>query len=108
MLTWLLIREKAASAKALEQQAATFREVQLKQLDVIEKSFAQLRASDPWQYQSIQAMAAPGVYDTEYDPSEEAEARRIAERSNTKEELEESLNAEERSVLDDLFPGRGF
>lgn len=102
----MLIREKAQSAKALEQQAETLKSVQLRQLDILEKSFAQLRASDPWQYQSIQAVAQPHLYDTEYDPSEEAEARRIAERNNTQEELEETLHAEESAALDDIFPGR--
>lgn len=104
----MLIREKAQSAKALEQQAVTLRSVQLRQLDIIEKSFSQLRASDPWQYQAIQSMAQTALYDTEYDPSEEAEAQRIADRNNTKEELEETLNAEESAALDDLFPGSGF
>ena len=108
LLTWLLIREKSQSAKALEQQAVTLRGAQLRQLDIIEKEFSQLRAADPWQYQAIQSMAAPALYDTEYDPSEEADARRIADRNNTKEDLEEALNAEESAALDDIFPGSGL
>ena len=108
LLTWLLIREKSQSAKALEQQAVTLRGAQLRQLDIIEKAFSQLRAADPWQYQAIQSMAAPALYDTEYDPSEEADARRIADRNNTKEDLEETLNAEESAALDDIFPGSGL
>ena len=108
MLTWLLIREKAQTAKALEQQATTYRGVMLRQLDLNEKAFAQLRATDPWQYQAIQAMTQTSLYDAEYDPSPEAEAQRIAERNNTKEELEESLNAQESAALDDIFPGGGL
>lgn len=104
----LLIREKRQSAQALETQTATLQSVMLRQIDVNEKAFAQLRASDPWQYQAIQAMADTSLYNTEYDPSEEADAQRIAERNNTKEELEETLNAEESAALDDLFPGSGL
>ena len=107
ILTWLLIREKRQTAVLLEQQAETQKAVQLRQLDIIEKNFAQLRSSDPWQYQSIQAVANPSLYDAEYDPSPEAEATRIAERNNAKEELEETLNAEESAALSDIFPG-GF
>ena len=108
LLTWLLIREKSQSAKALEQQAVTLRGAQLRQLDIIEKAFSQLRAADPWQYQAIQSMAAPALYDTEYDPSEEADARRIADRNKTKEDLEEALNAVESAAIDDIFPGSGL
>lgn len=102
------MREKAQSAQALETQTSTLKSVLLRQLDLNEKAFAQLRASDPWQYQAIQSMTQTALYDTEYDPSEEADARRIAERNNTKEELEETLNAEESAALDDLFPGSGY
>lgn len=102
------MREKAQSAKALETQTSTLKDVMLRQIDLNEKAFAQLRSSDPWQYQAIQSMTQTALYDTEYDPSEEADARRIAERNNTKEELEETLNAEESAALDDLFPGSGY
>lgn len=107
ILTWLLVREKRVTEALLVSQAATHRTVELRQLDVIEKAFAQLRASDPWQYQAIQAVAQPALYDGVYDPSEEAEAQRIAERSNTKDELKETLDAEDAAILDDLFPGFG-
>ena len=107
LIAYLLIRERAQHRKDLEQQADTYRAVILRQADTIEKAFAQLRAADPWQYQSIQAMNQPGLYDAVYDPSEEAEAKRIAERNNTQEELEETLNAEESAALDDIFPGSG-
>ena len=50
LLTWLLIREKSQSAKALEQQAVTLRGAQLRQLDIIEKAFSQLRAADRWRH----------------------------------------------------------
>ena len=106
ILTWLLIREKKQAAKLLEQQATTLRGVQLRQLDILEKSFAQLRAADVWQYQAIQAVNAPSQYDeTSYDPSEEGEARRIAERDNNVDEWKEGMNAQEAAALDALFPG---
>lgn len=105
LLTWLLIREKSQAAKQLRQQADSALEVQARQLNIIEKAFAQLRASDPWQYQSIQAVAQP-LYDEVYDPSPEADAKRIAERNNTVDEQEEALSAEESAALRDLgFPG---
>lgn len=102
------MREKAQSAKALETQTATLKAVLLAQNSTVQKAFAQLRASDPWQYQAIQSMEPTALYNTEYDPSEEADARRIAERNNTKEDLEETLNAEESAALDDIFPGSGL
>lgn len=107
ILVWLLIREKRVTEALLAAQAATHSKIELRQLDVIEKAFAQLRSADPWQYQAVQAVANPALYDGVYDPSEEAEAERIAERSNTKDELKETLNAEEAAILDDLFPGYG-
>lgn len=67
-----------------------------------------LRAAGPWEYQQVQAMQQVGMYDEVYDPSPEAEARRIAERQNAVDDFEESLNGEEREVLGDLFPGAGF
>lgn len=108
MLTWLLVQEKKKSAELLRHQAATSQIVSLKQLDVIERAFAQLRASDPWQYQNIMSMAQPSLYDVEYDPSEEAEAQRIADRNNQTDEMKESLSAEERSALNDIYPGIDF
>lgn len=90
----------------LKQQAEYNRTTQLHQLDIIEKAFSQLRASDPWQYQQIQAVAQP-LYDEAYDPSPEADAVRIASRNNTLDEQEEALSAEESAALRDLFPGIG-
>jgi len=92
----------------LRHQAATNQIVSLKQLDVISSAFAQLRAADPWQYQTIMSMAQPELYNVEYDPSEEAEAQRIADRNNRTDEMKETLNAEESSALGDLFPGLSF
>lgn len=104
-LIWLLLRQQKISAEQLREQAVTHRAVELRQLDVIEKSFAQLRASDPWQYQAIQAMTQAPLYDEVYDPSEEAEARRIAERMNTTDQQQEALDGEAEHLLGDLFPG---
>lgn len=102
----MLLQEKRRSTDALRQQTAMNQIVELRQLDVIEKAFAQLRASNPWEYQAIQAVATP-MYDEPYDPSEEAEAARIADRASKQDNLKESLHAEEAAALDDLFPG-GF
>lgn len=114
ILTFLLVREQGRTKLLLRQQAELFLSTQaassrehLRTSDILDKAFAQLRAADPWQYQAIQAMNAPSLYDEVYDPSEEAEANRIAERSNSKDELKESLDAEESAILDDIFPGYG-
>jgi len=80
-------------------------EVQESQLGLLEKAFAQLRATNAWEYQAIMSMSGGPAYDEQYDPSPEAEAMRIAERQNTKDELDESLTAAEEAVLGDIFPG---
>lgn len=67
-----------------------------------------VRAAGPWEYQQVQAMGQHELYDEVYDPSPEAEARRIADRQNNMDGMEEALNGEERSVLGDLFPGAGL
>ena len=51
------------------------------------------------------SMSSASAYDETYDPSPEAEAGRIADRQNKKDELNDSLSAEEAAVLGDLFPG---
>lgn len=105
VLTMLLLKEKTRTSELLQQQTEAYNASDMRQARIIEQAFAQLRAADPWQYQTIMSMNGAPLYDGIYDPSEEAEAQRIAERSNKQEELEENLNAEEASVLDDLFPG---
>lgn len=105
VLTMLLVKEKARTTELLQQQSELSNATNLRLSSIIEKNFAQLRAADPWQYQTIMSMNGAPLYDGVYDPSEEAEAQRIAERSNSKEELEETLNAQEAAVLDDIFPG---
>jgi len=71
----------------------------------VDKSISLVRAAGPWEYQQIQVMQNPAVYDEVYDPSPEAEARRIADRQNALDEHEEALNAQERAAFGDLFPG---
>lgn len=107
VLIWLLVKEKAQTARLLREQAEANRANSSQQLSIIEKSFAQLRATNAWEYQAIMSMSGANSYDEPYDPSEEAEAERIAERNNTKDQLEETLSAEESAALDDIFPG-GF
>lgn len=80
--------------------------MQGQQLSLLEKAFAQLRATNAWEYQAIMSMnGVPSEYNEVYDPSPEAEAMRIADRQNAKDDLDESLTAEESAVLGDLFPG---
>lgn len=108
-LTWLLLRQQRITAELLKAQAAALvasqRQVQLKQLEVVDKAVALVRAADPWQYQAIQAMQYQVPYDADYDPSPEAEARRIAERDSAVDDMEGEMNADERAVFGDLFPG---
>lgn len=95
---------KMISGSARDQIDASA-EAQGKQLDLLEKAFAQLRATNAWEYQAIMSMNGGPGYDEPYDPSPEAEALRIADRQNTKDELDESLSDEEAAVLGDIFPG---
>lgn len=98
----LTLRE---TRNTLKEQAAANLRVQEHQLELLDKGMAMIRASDPWQYQQIQAVSDAPMYDEFYDPSPEAEAQRIAERDRAKDQLEEDLNAEERAALSDIFPG---
>lgn len=91
--------------KQSQQVSSSSAETQGRQLELLEKAFAQLRATNAWEYQAIMSMNGVPAYDEQYDPSPEAEAQRIADRQNTKDDLDESLTAEEAAVLGDLFPG---
>lgn len=71
----------------------------------MDKSITMIRAAGPWEYQQVQAMMPTSLYDEVYDPSPEAEARRIADRRNGLDKMEEELNAEEEAIIGDLFPG---
>lgn len=109
ILTWLLVSERKRTNELLAQQAERFAlelsasgRAQLKQIELNDKAMALLKAQDPWQFQTIQAMNATTLYDEVYDPSPEAEASRIAERQNKKEDLNDSLTAEEESALSDI------
>lgn len=86
-------------------ELAVVQRTSLKQIEINDKAMALLRAQDPWQFQAIQVMNPQTQYDAVYDPSPEAEAERIAERDNKKEDLNDSLTAEEEAVLGDLFGG---
>ena len=104
------LREEFQQALALitrttREQADGMLEAQSQQLGLLEKAFAQLRATNAWEYQAIMSMSSASAYDETYDPSPEAEAERIADRQNKKDELNDSLSAEEAAVLGDLFPG---
>lgn len=97
------ISHVASTARNQVEQSSFAQE---KQLELLEKAFAQLRATNAWEYQAIMSMnGVPAAYDEAYDPSPEAEAVRIADRKSAKDELDESLSAEEAAVLGDIFPG---
>lgn len=73
-----------------------------RQLDLVDKFTTLAAAHDVMAYQGIQAMSQPVVgYDGDnYDPSDEAEARREAERHNLDPEI---LSDEEQEQLRSLF-----
>ena len=76
--------------------------VLLRQLDLVDKSTALAAASDLAAYQGIQVMSQPVVgYDGDaYDPSDEAEARREAERLGLNyEEMNDAEQAQIRDLL---------
>lgn len=100
MLIWVLQNQQKQARELLK--ASTV--LSLKQNELLEKAFTQLRAADPWQYQQAMYAASP-MYDENYDPSLEAEAARIADRQNRVDDMEDDLNEAERSALGDLFPG---
>lgn len=82
----------------LEQQQP----VQLRMLEIVDKMTTIAAAHDVMAYQGIQAMAQPvvGYPGDAYDPSDEAEARREAERRN---ENFEDMSDGEQQQLRDLF-----
>lgn len=102
-----LLDEFKATISVVTDSAQGSITMQAKQLSLLEKNFAQLRASNAWEYQAIMSMSGGVLYDENYDPSPEAEAERIAERQNKKDELDDSLTAEEEAFLSDLLPGLG-
>lgn len=77
--------------------------VLLRQLDLVDKATAIAAASDVQAYQGIQVMSQPVVgYDGDtYDPSDEAERRREAERLGLDLEEDDAAAREElRNLLD--------
>lgn len=71
-------------------------EVMTQMVKSMDKSTAMIRASDPWQYQTIRSLDEPLAYPDSYDQSTEAKYVR---------EQEEELNANEREALTDIFGG---
>lgn len=75
--------------------------VLLRQLDLVDKMTTIASSHDVMAYQAIQVMDQQATsYDEPYDPSDEAEARREAERHH---EDPEALNAEDDTALRQLF-----
>lgn len=75
--------------------------VLLRQLELVDKSTTLAASHDVMAYQGIQVMSQPVVgYDGDaYDPSDEAEARREAERSGQDPDRIDDGNAEALAAL---------
>lgn len=95
LIVWLVLR----ACKGLLE---TFQPVLLKQLQLVEKSTTIAASHDLAVYQGIQVMDQPVQvgYSDGYDTSEEAEARREAERLHLDPE---QMNAEDNERLASLF-----
>lgn len=80
----------------------SLRPVLIRQLELVDKTTTLAASHDVMAYQGIEAMNAQVVgYDGDnYDPSDEAEARREAERQNLSME---DISAEDQQQLNDIF-----
>jgi hypothetical protein len=72
-----------------------------KLIDVLEKTIVLAQSKGPLEFQAVQAMGMQyPVQEVAYDPSDEAEARRLGE---IPPDAKDALNAYERDALDDSF-----
>lgn len=98
--------------KAIERgvRASTeaFRDVRIEEIKVLDKAIALIASGDALTFQQLQAMNGVVQYDTDYDPSDEGEIRRIHERLGALDDSEEQMTDAERRFLGDIFPGGGF
>jgi|TARA_R100000482_G_scaffold124710_2_gene78550 hypothetical protein len=97
-MAYLAIRVLKVSKEVVESVSP----VLLRQLELVDKATTLAASKDVAAYQGIQVMGRePSVgYDENYDPSDEAEARREAERHGWDPE---ELSGEERDALGALF-----
>lgn len=108
----LLIRSQQRAMQELQetyrQALSDTQETQRKSIDLHDKAITLLSTKDPLAFQSVQAMSSPVPYtDMDYDPSDEAEARRLADLRAQDDEGEMS-DAEQREFLRSIgadFPG---
>ncbi len=89
-LSWVVLRLCKGLVESLKP-------VLMRQLDLVDKATALAASHDVMAYQGIQAMDQPvvGYSGDSYDPSDEAEARREAERAGLNYEEINSAEAEE-------------
>jgi hypothetical protein len=70
-------------------------------VEVLDKTITLAQSKGPLEFQAVQAMTMQyPVQETQYDPSDEAEARRLGE---YKPAVEDVLNGYERDAADDSF-----
>lgn len=67
---------------------------------LLSKALTLISTSDPLAFQAVQAMESPSSTYSGFDPSDEAEAQRLADLK--REEPEEALNGSELDILRDL------
>lgn len=103
-LIWVLLNRQS-KVRVFEAEAR--RDTRLSEIKIMDKLVAILAVKDPLSYQQIQAMDMAPQY-TDYDPSDEAEIRRIHERLGDLDDTEDMMTDAERDFLDDLHPGSGF
>ena len=109
LFVWVT-KHQAKEREQISLREQTKAELQAKILD---KTIALLASRDALTYQSVQFMNGVSYDATEpYDPSDEAEIRRIEERNRPVGDEEGELNGSERSIADALssegIPGFDF
>jgi hypothetical protein len=102
---WLIPK---AITQGLRSSAEATRDVRLKEIEALDKAIALIASGDALTFQQLQAMNGVVQYDTDYDPSDEGEIRRIHERLGDLDDTEEQMTDAERRFLGDIFPGGGF
>lgn len=112
LLTWFLLDRRHLKtldlySRLLSQQSQQHlsvtqeqTKVQLSLVQLNQKSQALVAASDPIAYQQIQVMGPTSGY-SDYDPSDNGESKRIAERDGQPEEDE--LSGFEQDILNGIF-----
>jgi hypothetical protein len=108
LTTWLLSR---AQSRSLQAVSSSFQATALRALESADRALQLAASSDALTYQAIRAVEPERLH-TEgvYDPSEEGEIRRIAERrgalTDDPDLDEDELDDVTASALDDFFGAR--